>query len=52
MRERAAEFERMSRDTRDPVIHGELRKLNLLYLMQADEIERGKRDQPCNGEKS
>jgi hypothetical protein len=41
MRERAAEFERMSATTLDPVIHAELRRLSLLYLAQADRLERG-----------
>jgi hypothetical protein len=41
MRERAAAFERMSRETGDPVIHAELLRLVLLYGAQADRIEQG-----------
>jgi hypothetical protein len=42
MRERAAQFARLAEEgANDPVIHAELHRLSLLYVAQADRIERG-----------
>ena len=47
MRRRAARFEQMADEARDPVIHAELHRLALLYLAQAERIEHGE-DQPSD----
>jgi hypothetical protein len=41
LRERAAEFERLARQARDPVVCHELRRLVILYHAQAEMAERG-----------